>query len=710
MNIDTKYTSEYFPSYINTPILKIFENDLQKRYKFTEFIFNNKDIFDNTINNINKIVLESKSIMWIGGSRSWYNLIEQNYKNLVLNEIEMTSILPGNYDIFCITNNEKDVKNILCKIKIEFDKLYDIFIKQFNIYKCYSSLTLKTRNDKCTLINKNQNLICVFDPCYSLHLRIDTKENKEINFDCEKGKTLIYFECIVLPNKDLLKIKQDLFIQNSNNINHLNFYGLYLFSELILSSRISDKGYNIDYYRNLILKRILKGQDELKVYKTLINYYNYLFKGTDNYKDYDMDNLLKNYINIDNPDLLNNYESELIEKLRIYVNSFIYNNIQPLLTNDDFIFEVGGDAMRRYINTITQTNDFDFKLYYKSDFKQLKDTIILEMCKFTTFLYDKKYIIFKHTSKSSKNYILNSLSNKSGQFRIRFSKKSEELPIDLLSMDYRYRLNVKIDSNIFKVKISIPFLDIVLQENIKNIKVNEVVNKSILFPIASSKFLYDDLISIYTEYINAKARFNNNKQTKDQKRFNALKYFLFNQYLNNYYYQNSNKRKRNELIELRKVIDINSPKKIKDTTKENVKNLTIKLYQNDNNLIGNNLNKIIDINKWNDILYSSSKFKERYHSYFKYFSLKEKKYKKDTKIQLGFNDIRIISNMTILDQSISLSSVEKYTNKLNKPFNKKINKEDESYSEYESDNDLMEIDVNENFDILNQLENMTLDT
>ena len=92
---------------------------------------------------------------------------------------------------------------------------------------------------------------------------------------------------------------------------------------------------------------------------------------------------------------------------------------------------------------------------------------------------------------------LESLSTMSGQFRLRYTKKTDTFPVDLLSIDYRYRLSLTLDSQVYKVKMSVPFLDIVLQENIKHIQSTDIVNYTYQLPVASSKFLYDDLISIY---------------------------------------------------------------------------------------------------------------------------------------------------------------------------------------------------------------------
>lgn len=714
MNININ--TEYVPEYLTSTKEKIFENDIFKRTQFADFMFNNKIIFDKVITNINNIVDEHKCLMWIGGSRSWYNLIEENYLGLVTDSIEYTSILPGNYDIFCICPDDNILKEILCKVKLELDSLYDLFSNTDTLYKCYSSIVDKTRSKKCSIKNTD---ICVFDPCYSLHLRIKTQEEEINRINCEKGKTLIYFECITLPNKNLNKIKEFLFIQNEK-INYLNLYGLYLFSQLILNSRTVDKGYNIDYYRNIIIKRIIKDKqlNEKDVYKKLISYYNYLFKGTKNYKDYDMDNLIKTYIDINDPELISSYESILIEKLRIYVNSFIVNNVQDILSNskylgNTFIFECGGDAMRRYINAITQTNDFDFKLYYNDTInnKDLKNDIITEMCKFITFLYDKKHTIFKNVISSTDfNCKLESLSSQSGQFRIRYIKKNDKLPVDLLSIDYRYKLNLTLDSVNYKVKMSLPFLDIVLQENTKNIKSYNVINETNRLNVASSSFLYNDLISIYTEYTNAKIRFNNNKQNKDLIRFNALKYFIYKKYLNTYY---SHKRKRNDFVNIRKEIQDNLSKKHKvnkdddeEEDKQNENNiiLLINTLKDSEYIQGKNLNKYIISEKWYNIMYSSNDFEKRYKGYNTYFNLKEKK-TKEFKIQIGFNDIKIISTMVKNKQTINLNNIKKNIIQYEK--SSVIN--DDSDSDSESD-DHIEIDEIENdeSDILNQLEKMTI--
>ena len=128
------------------------------------------------------------------------DLLALQDKLVTIDNIQKISILPGNFDLFCVTNNPDDIKPIICKIKPIFDEI-KIHINK-HIYECFSSLKSQRRSKQCELIDINKNEYCVFEPCHSIHLRIDKDtDSNNVEFNCDKGKTLIYFECISLPNK-----------------------------------------------------------------------------------------------------------------------------------------------------------------------------------------------------------------------------------------------------------------------------------------------------------------------------------------------------------------------------------------------------------------------------------------------------------------------------------------------------------------------------
>ena len=204
-------------------------------------------------------------------------------------------------------------------------------------------------------------------------------------------------------------------------------------------------------------------------------------------------------------------------------------------TNEQFIVAVGGDAIRQYIDQIKYTNDFDFKIYYaskdKTEFNKLLQFVSNKLSLFIVYLFNIKHDIFKDLNivLNDSNISINTLSNNNGQFRLRYIKQNPQLPIDLLSIDYRYYISIQIDNTIYKIKNEMPFIDIVLQYNKDNLGYHNVVNTNHYFPYATSEFLYKDISKTYSKLNEAKSRLL--KLDKDKSRIEYLKYSIYNSYL-----------------------------------------------------------------------------------------------------------------------------------------------------------------------------------
>lgn len=519
-----------YPDLTNFTIESIIHDDMIKRQEFSQYILTELEYFLTTkIHDIYNITNKYNCVLWIGGSRSWYNLFKDNN----LDTIQKNSILPGNFDLFCVTNNPDDIKPIICKIKPIFDEIKTHINK--HIYECFSSLKSQRRSKKCELIDINKNEYCVFEPCHSIHLRIDKDtDSHNVEFNCDKGKTLIYFECISLPNK--IKFIHNKLLTEKNGFLFLNDFGVYLFSELILQDR--NKGYNIDFFRKQIIEKLISQHPNklfhLYIYKQLIKSYRKLFYKTDYYKDYNIKHLIISYIKLVNENIIKDFESRIIETLRRYVEFYILNHLQPFLhTNEQFIVAVGGDAIRQYVDNIKYTNDFDFKIYYnnKKNFNKLLQFVSNKLSLFVVYLFNIKHDIFKDLNIfiNDSNISINALSNNNGQFRLRYIKQNPQLPIDLLSIDYRYYITIQIDNTIYKIKNEIPFIDIVLQYNKDKLEYHNVVNTNHYFPYASSEFLYKDISKTYNKLNEAKSRLL--KLDKDKSRIEYLKYSIYNSYL-----------------------------------------------------------------------------------------------------------------------------------------------------------------------------------
>ncbi len=148
---------------------------------------------------------------------------------------------------------------------------------------------------------------------------------------------------------------------------------------MILEPR-TNKEYNIDHYREQILVKRINHHSMLEIYKKLVLFYIEMFKDKSNYSFVLNKLLMKMMQKMFNKNIFTFFESEYVETLRPFVNTFIEqlrSNIIEISKDEDDIFfcVVGGDAVRRYQddkdNNNVRTNDFDLKVFLFSHTIQL---------------------------------------------------------------------------------------------------------------------------------------------------------------------------------------------------------------------------------------------------------------------------------------------------------------------------------------------------
>jgi len=653
--------NQEYPTFLDADEELIFKEEINKRFDFVEFFNTKLNPFINQLLT-NNLQDTKNSIFIIGGSRSWDNLIN-NYTEIKnnLTKVELSSITPGNYDIFCICNNKKKVNNIMNLMCKTFDKIIDFchskdidvkFVRNYEDENNNKKLYKKNGNINCLLNNNYFENGCVFAPCKAMHLEIVGGKYNE--------KVLIYFELILNEKNNIIEyINNNIINLNSNNnLNYLNLKGLYLFSELIISKRI-DKDFDIDNFRKNILNKLFDNQNinKLKIYNKIIQIYSYLFHNTINYK-FNKTFLIKQFILLSDNNIFNNYNSFLTEIFRPYINSFILNTLNNLNYSSTFLnfvlFITGGDAYRRYLpNIITQTNDIDLKLIYtnKNDYEILLNKIIFNMSELIYILYSNK-INFVH---KINNLITIEFISKytGGQFRLRYTKNDN---FTLLSIDYRYKLKIFNKYNNSKIIINQEFalLDLVLYNENSSNNSNNIYNKNGLpyihfdniIPIASANYLINDLRKIY-DNINKDLKHRFFKKSKDKNRFKNLIEYI-NKFYNNNNYSNINlKRKRNTnddvIINLKKVTFNKNP----------LNDIIINNNNNNNKIIGNELNKYINLEYYNELINITIS-----NEYAKQFINKIKN-NSNTKILMNFDDIKNISS----EYSNSINNItDKFSN------------------------------------------------
>ena len=655
-----------YPKLLHASEDVIFQDAINKRTEFSNFYNSskkNKLSFNKEINSllVKNLKNTKNSINVIGGSRSWNNLINNNYKaklkdnNITLSNLEKTSIIPGNYDIFCICNNSKSVNTIMnkmCKVFddiITFTQEQKIEVKYVRNYEQGDEKLFieKGKNKgviKCLLNNYYSEQGCVFAPCKAMHLEIIGGKYNE--------KVLIYFELILIENPKIIHYVIDNIIDYNpnNNLNYLNLKGLYLFSELIISRR-RDKEFDVDTYRKNLLNKLIEidpNFNKINLYNKIMQIYLYMFKDRTNYNFMKII-LTKNFVFLSDKHIIDDYSSYLTENFRKYINSFIINtNLLLLSENNCKIFVTGGDAYRRYIpDIITQTNDIDLKLVYtdKNDYNKLLNIIIKQMSEFIYILYSHKPINY------IKSYKINNLISvefipkyAGGQFRLRYVESEN---FTLLSIDYRYRLKININNNSIIVNEEFALLDIVLYHN--DVLPNTTPDDQI--PIASPHYLINDLRTIYDK-ISHDLRSRFPKNSKDKQRFKNLIEYIKKYQLNSA--PRLLKRKYDDDdIEFDSIRNIKTHKSNNETIYVNkVKKFLEECDNHDyhdydelDNIEGNNLNIHFNNNFYNKL--SNSDITNEYADTFIQKIIKNNQLDEEDKvykIKMNVDDIKIIAS------------------------------------------------------------------
>lgn len=680
-------TEELKQSLLNTEYPKlldasedfIFKDPINKRTEFSNF-------FNQHLNEkINRVLVDNlkdtnNAIYLIGGSRSWDNLINNNYRssknNINLSNLEKTSIIPGNYDVFCIANTSDKVNTIINKMCKVFDDIITIcqenvdvtFIRNYEKDDEHVNLFIKSGknkgNIKCLLNDHYSEAGCVFAPCKAMHLEISGGKFNE--------KVIIYFELLLIKTPNIVDYVRYNIVDNNphNTLNYLNLKGLYLFSELIISRR-RDKEFDVDTYRRNLLNKLIETDpnfNKISMYYKIIKIYSYMFHDRTNF-NFMRIILTKNFVFLSDKHVIDDYSSFLIENFRVYINSFILYTKSALsynLQNSPYKFFItGGDAYRRYIpEIITQTNDIDLKLIYtnKEDYNSILKTVVENMSKLIYVLYSHKPI------NQTQTYTINDYISvefipryPGGQFRLRYVESEN---FTLLSIDYRYRLKININNNSIVVNEEFALLDVVLYHD----TVLPDTTPDGFIPIASVKYLINDLRKIYDK-INKDLHSRFHKNSKDKQRFTNLI-----EYVKKYNYgitiRSNLKRNRNaddddiqrNSIRKIKIKEVNSNTNIKKILAENYDTNDIDNFE----IQGDNLNRFIKQDVYEH--FGNKDISSEYSNTFIEKIIENNKLDEDDKvykIKMSFDDIKTISAKYIKDYSEELDDISDLLSNIN---------------------------------------------
>ena len=149
---------------------------------------------------------------------------------------------------------------------------------------------------------------------------------------------------------------------------------------------------------------------------------------------------------------------------------------------------------------------------------------------------NKSYTVSWRSIKTSNGEDLdeNALNSKGNNlFRPRFIEESDSFPVNLFSIDMCVPIEVNIENQKYKSKLTIPVLDIVVQKRTPTQKKQDDItfmelnppsqSSSTKFPNASLGFLIKDLEKTYSNEDTACARFLNLKNEKDKGRLETLR-------------------------------------------------------------------------------------------------------------------------------------------------------------------------------------------
>jgi hypothetical protein len=572
MNNITDFLPEDIPELLKTSNEEvIFKEGIDIRDKFHKFYKKNieKVILDYIPSTLYDIEKYNSSVTFVAGSRAWEQYFsKQCQDNLKLEELsllEKNSILPGNYDIFCICTDKTQIDEIYKKFCISIDKIMEKLNDNKSVSSTYSLTYISNVGKEVNETNKqkisshkfyakhlekycpiNTNFSedgCVFPACKAMHLELtfDPLNKKKTHKDTLfNEKVILYFEVIYLEEPNALSIiNKDLISTCVGDMKYLNLTGLYLFSELILKR---SKEYDVDLYRRRILEKLLVRYhiDPEKMYIKILKLYKILFSSRTDYK-LKLGVLLKNFLELKKPDIINEFSANVTEAFRVFINSFVIQ-VDNTFTDktQNYIFVTGGDAYRRYLEEIKRTNDIDTKVIYSKskDKSILIESLTYYLSELIAGLYKNKVSILKHLESkhdlSEDNiklevqfkpiYTKEDGKSSTGQFRLRFIEKGN---LTLFSIDYRSKIRIYLSVGELDIDITLnhdlPILDLVLAKS--DMKYSFAVEISNGLPVASSQYLQKDLRDIYAE-INQNLKLRFHKSSKDRQRFISLVNYL----------------------------------------------------------------------------------------------------------------------------------------------------------------------------------------
>lgn len=514
------------PIYMKARPEEMFCEAITKRKNFADVVRQIDTILNPKVREIINITNDANTISWIGGSRSWNKVYENDIKSSNCriddkNAVTNASVnVIGNYDIFVMHNEDvNSFKNLLTIINKKVIELQKQLIQRNDKDKDYIFKVEYPRGAFKRVNIDNLNM-CTISPCKSVMLTMTTttsgtrSRSPTTTFE---DKLLVYIEIGFIKDLRIEYMRDNLIMSlnssnslnstkslnsliSSNSLNYLNGYGLIMFSMLIDQSRVKEKGLDVDLYRDNLIKCYLKSHGTHSVFiDKIIQLYQCSFPLNipfyhENLSKLYIDNIFRHHQEL--TDSKTNLKEQItivvIEALRPMINTCILliqqvlNAEQHESKYDAYIVMVGGDAMRRYEPNITITNDIDTKIFYNgTNSKQFLELILsctilcTKLLEITTVYDVKKSYSYNPSANSmyNPNSKTNAASlNKSYTVSWKSIKTSNGADLDEQTLNskgnnlFRPRFIEESDSfpvNLFSIDMCVP-IEVNIENNIEN--------------------------------------------------------------------------------------------------------------------------------------------------------------------------------------------------------------------------------------------------
>ena len=562
-----KMTKDFDPKYMRTKIPNPSTRTAQEaRKRVIDASSKTETLVYNTVMDL--LYSNNNMTSWIGGSRSWEHWKNRNDIN-VRPEDEM-AFHTANFDIFTMVNDIDVAKKLICSYFTRLVKLFkDLYITEkgnesiyfMGKYKAaiqYSdTLSLPVENLQKILFDKENTWN--FNNCREHEIADPSTMNSlpsftgyEIWLNLNDKQNFIYCTILYCPGVNLTDFAETYISppNSENDLTYLNENGLYLtynmMSKIERNERSIDKGLAVDNIRVKYLRPNVKNNAPLL--------YDHLFKGTYSsnnfYKSWTLFDMWKDTLPKESFDSVTTYFKDVerwataifrssLNSILVLINMYLNTHVP-----NAYAFILGGDAMRRYVYTISPSNDIDLKIYCPDeqavDYVQwlVKYVISVSVEYFNIHIRD---LIPTSTLHGVEGLELSTIVPGKSQFRPRYIKAIGSRLLHLHSIDYRYFTSFVYRGYPLESYMSLAILDITIEVNpspgyiqsinkpidIVSIDNTAVLNENILkdhtIDVASLEWLTSDLSSYYSNKELARKREELGKRSKDIVRYKKLR-------------------------------------------------------------------------------------------------------------------------------------------------------------------------------------------